>query len=225
MLVGNSPRIAASLFAQGYTIPAVIANELQTPANYLHRSALVELGLVLFLVTVVVNVLARLLIHNVGKPRSKGRGLSFWRRPAPSANGRAEAPLPTGPAPDGTAPERTTPLVSGLHNPWAQPVDRFMTWALGACLVLILVPLFHILFYIAVQGLGKIPINIGMLGADYPGYYPLADDPALAQLMARAAHDRRFYQSLKKAMLARRKLFAPAAERASLMRVVREVLH
>jgi glycosyltransferase involved in cell wall biosynthesis len=67
--------------------------------------------------------------------------------------------------------------------------------------------------------------NIGMLGADYPGYYPLADDPALARLLAEAAHDRRFYQRLKSALRARRKLFAPAAERASLARVVREVLH
>jgi putative glycosyltransferase (TIGR04348 family) len=67
--------------------------------------------------------------------------------------------------------------------------------------------------------------NIGMLGADYPGYYPLADDPALARLLAAAAHDRRFYQRLESALRSRRKLFAPAAERASLIRVVREVLH
>jgi putative glycosyltransferase (TIGR04348 family) len=67
--------------------------------------------------------------------------------------------------------------------------------------------------------------NIGMLGADYPGYYPLADDAALAALLVEAAHDRRFYQRLKSALRARRKLFAPAAERASLVRVVREVLH
>jgi len=67
--------------------------------------------------------------------------------------------------------------------------------------------------------------NIGMLGADYPGYYPLADDPALARLLAATAHDRRFYQRLKSALRARRKLFAPRAEHASLARVVREVLH
>ena len=67
--------------------------------------------------------------------------------------------------------------------------------------------------------------NIGMLGADYPGYFPLADDAALAALLARAASDRRFYRSLKGALRARRKLFAPAAERAALVCVVREVLH
>jgi putative glycosyltransferase (TIGR04348 family) len=67
--------------------------------------------------------------------------------------------------------------------------------------------------------------NIGMLGADYPGYYPVADDAALSGLLAQAAHDRRFHQRLKSALRSRRKLFAPAAERASLVRVVREVLH
>jgi putative glycosyltransferase (TIGR04348 family) len=67
--------------------------------------------------------------------------------------------------------------------------------------------------------------NIGMLGAEYPGYYPLADDVALAQLIARAAAERNFYRQLKTALRARRQLFAPAAERAALVGVVREVLH
>jgi glycosyltransferase involved in cell wall biosynthesis len=67
--------------------------------------------------------------------------------------------------------------------------------------------------------------NIGMLGAEYPGYFPLADDVALAKLLERAASDAKFYRALKSALRARRKLFAPAAERASLAAVVREVLH
>jgi putative glycosyltransferase (TIGR04348 family) len=67
--------------------------------------------------------------------------------------------------------------------------------------------------------------NIGMLGQDYPGYYPLADDAALAALMSRAMSDRKFYRQLKTAVRERRGLFAPAAERAALVRVVREVLH
>ena len=67
--------------------------------------------------------------------------------------------------------------------------------------------------------------NIGMLGAGYPGYFPLGDDRALAELLERAASDARFYRRLKSALRARRRLFAPAAERASLARVVREVLH
>jgi putative glycosyltransferase (TIGR04348 family) len=71
----------------------------------------------------------------------------------------------------------------------------------------------------------KVSGNVGMLGADYPAYYPLADDAALADLLQRAAQDGKFYASLKKALRKRRKLFAPAAERAALARVVREALH
>jgi putative glycosyltransferase (TIGR04348 family) len=71
----------------------------------------------------------------------------------------------------------------------------------------------------------RVPGNLGMLGARYPGYYPLADDEALAQLLSKAAGEPAFYRSLKSELRARRKLFAPAAERAALAKVVSEVLH
>ena len=67
--------------------------------------------------------------------------------------------------------------------------------------------------------------NIGMLGGDYPGYFPVTDDAALANLLERAAGEPKYYRQLKSALRARRKLFAPAAERAALLRVLREVLH
>ena len=70
----------------------------------------------------------------------------------------------------------------------------------------------------------RMPGNIGMLGERYPGYYPVADDAALAELIARAARDAKFYRRLERALAARRKLFAPAAERTALVRVVREAL-
>ena len=66
--------------------------------------------------------------------------------------------------------------------------------------------------------------NIGMLGRDYPAYYPVADHAALARLLAQAKHDAAFYRRLKKALRARRALFAPAAERRALLGVVRELL-
>jgi putative glycosyltransferase (TIGR04348 family) len=70
----------------------------------------------------------------------------------------------------------------------------------------------------------RMPGNIGMLGERYPGYYPVADDAALAQLIARAKNNAKFYRQLQRALRARGKLFAPAAERAALMRVVRDAL-
>ena len=62
MVIGNTPQIAKSLFAPGYTIAAVIANEFTEATGSLYLSALIELGLVLFGITIVINGLARLLI-------------------------------------------------------------------------------------------------------------------------------------------------------------------
>ena len=62
MVIGNAPKIAASLFSPGYSIAAVIANEFAEASGDMHRSALIELGLVLFLITFILNGCARLLI-------------------------------------------------------------------------------------------------------------------------------------------------------------------
>ena len=62
MVIGNDPTIHASLFAPGYTIAAVIANEFTEATGNTYLSALVELGLVLFALTIVINGLAQLLI-------------------------------------------------------------------------------------------------------------------------------------------------------------------
>jgi phosphate transport system permease protein len=62
MVVGNNPKISASLLAPGYSIAAVIANEFTEATGDLYLSALIELGLVLFALTIVLNGLARLLI-------------------------------------------------------------------------------------------------------------------------------------------------------------------
>jgi phosphate transport system permease protein len=68
MVIGNRPEIAASLFAPGYTMASVLANEFTEATSDLYVSALVEVGLLLLLVTVVVNGLARLLVWSVGGP-------------------------------------------------------------------------------------------------------------------------------------------------------------
>lgn len=70
MLIGNRNEISASLFAPGYTMAAVIANEFTEAVGDLHLSALAYVALVLFAVTVLVNASARLLIWRV----SRGRG-------------------------------------------------------------------------------------------------------------------------------------------------------
>src|SRR5205807_2376533 len=73
MVIGNNPKIAASLFSPGYSIAAVLANEFSEATGNLYLSALIELGLVLFLLTFVLNGLARLLIVLT---TSRGSGVS-----------------------------------------------------------------------------------------------------------------------------------------------------
>jgi phosphate transport system permease protein len=70
MVIGNRPEIAKSLFAPGYTMASVLANEFSEATGDLYLSALVEIGLALFLVTIVVNALARLMVWSVtrGQP-------------------------------------------------------------------------------------------------------------------------------------------------------------
>jgi glycosyltransferase involved in cell wall biosynthesis len=64
-----------------------------------------------------------------------------------------------------------------------------------------------------------------MLGRGYPGYYPLADERALARLIARAADEPAYYRRLERALRARAPLFAPSAERAAVLKVLREAMH
>jgi len=67
MVIGNDPKIKASLFAPGYSIAAVIANEFTEATGKLYTSALIELGLVLFALTIVINGLARLMLVGADK--------------------------------------------------------------------------------------------------------------------------------------------------------------
>jgi phosphate transport system permease protein len=62
MVIGNTPKVAASLFAPGYSIAAVIANEFTEATGDLYLQSLIALGLVLFLLTFILNGLARILI-------------------------------------------------------------------------------------------------------------------------------------------------------------------
>jgi phosphate transport system permease protein len=72
MVIGNRPEIAASLFAPGYTMASVLANEFTEATSDLYVSALVEIGLLLLVVTVLVNGLARVLVWTVGAAPARG---------------------------------------------------------------------------------------------------------------------------------------------------------
>ncbi len=69
MVIGNRQEIAASLFAPGYTLASVIANQFAEATGNLQLSALMAAGFVLFLVTVIVNAGARWLVWRTGRVR------------------------------------------------------------------------------------------------------------------------------------------------------------
>ena len=66
MVIGNRPEISACLFNPAYTLASLIANEFTEATYDLYVSVLIELGLVLFGVTLLLNALARLLVSRVG---------------------------------------------------------------------------------------------------------------------------------------------------------------
>jgi phosphate transport system permease protein len=73
MVIGNTPQVILSLFAPQYTMAAVIANEFAEATSPLHTDALVEIGLVLFTITLVVNAASRVLIWSMTRERSTPR--------------------------------------------------------------------------------------------------------------------------------------------------------
>lgn len=160
MLIGNRSYVPWPLwnwtpFDLGNSIASVIANEFTEATYDLYLSALAELGLVLLLVSVVVNSLARLLIRWVslnrsGPPPRNGR-LAFWKRqdlgPSPLASlSDLTAGLPTSPVP------RRSPLSSKK----ARWVNRLMTGVLCLGLVVTVGPLFLILGQLVYEGIGSL---------------------------------------------------------------------
>jgi phosphate transport system permease protein len=85
MVIGNSPRINVSLYAPQHTMAAVIANEFTEADTDIYLNALIEIGLVLFVITLVINALSRLLIWSVtreAKVREKKAALPAVAEPA-----------------------------------------------------------------------------------------------------------------------------------------------
>jgi phosphate transport system permease protein len=84
MVIGNSPQVSWSLYAPQYTMSAVLANEFAEAAEDLYLHALVEIGLVLFAITLIINVISRTFIWSMGTGvrRPKLLRLGAVRKPA-----------------------------------------------------------------------------------------------------------------------------------------------
>jgi phosphate transport system permease protein len=160
MLIGNATEIHLSPFQPGNSIASQIANQYGESKNdVLYESVLIYLALVLLLVTAIVNTLARILLWRMGRPRKK-RSWFFWL-PWSQKQEPISVPAPVAP--------QERPAAS--HRSWW--VDRLMTGLLGLCLAATLGPLFLILGYLLLQGIGslswdffvKLPIDGGMSNA------------------------------------------------------------
>jgi phosphate transport system permease protein len=76
MVIGNTPQISTSLYAPQYTMAAVLANEFTEAAGQLYIDSLIEIGLVLFVITLIVNTISRAFIWSLGRqtrPRARKR--------------------------------------------------------------------------------------------------------------------------------------------------------
>jgi phosphate transport system permease protein len=75
MVIGNNPQISTSLFEPGYTMASVIANEFTEATSNLYLSSLIEIALLLFVLTIILNSFARLVVWSVTKKYVKGATL------------------------------------------------------------------------------------------------------------------------------------------------------
>ncbi len=145
MLIGKDPQMPRSVLDTGDSIASAIANNFPNAELDIERSVLVEMGLVLLLVTVIVNALARWLIWRVGKVRPGSAGLRQRFKGKPP-----ETAAPAGPSPrERLAPAKQT----------ARWVNHLMTGVLGLALVATVGPLFLILGYLIYRGAGALSWN------------------------------------------------------------------
>jgi phosphate transport system permease protein len=148
MLVGSDDQaLSLSPLGQGASIASQIADKFMG-SSYLQKAVLVELGLVLLLVTVVINSVARLLIWRVQAGGGRSGNFVGWLR-----WGRHPA---TETVPASVPPQPAPPLPA---NPLAAWTNRIMTGVLGLCTVVTLGPLFLILGYITWMGVSHLDLT------------------------------------------------------------------
>ncbi|MGD9695125.1 MAG: phosphate ABC transporter permease subunit PstC [Thermoleophilia bacterium] len=157
LLLGNTPNIWGSLLGPGATMASAIALEFASATSGLHASALCGLAVVLFMLSLVINVLARILVSRGGRgpgPLRRALGGRAPRRAEPAAAAPEPPPAPAPPAPGDAAPPRV---------PRGRRVRSGIAAGLVyAALAISLVPLGFIL--------GEI-VSGGIAAAAHPGFY------------------------------------------------------
>ena len=169
ILVGDAPVLGKHLFGQGYSLAAAIANEFGE-AQELHRSALFAAGLVLFVLTLLVNITARLLVMRAERStKPKRTAADFAETNAPLGAGWAHEPLPHNRLP-GCLPygwrQGKLRMSASAHtldrfavSARRRRKDRFARGSVVAATVIALVPLVLIVYYLLSKGLGSWSID------------------------------------------------------------------
>jgi phosphate transport system permease protein len=67
MVIGNSIQVSPSILRPGYTMSSLIANEFAEAVSKLHTEALIEIGLILFVMTLILNLLARYFVWRIAR--------------------------------------------------------------------------------------------------------------------------------------------------------------
>jgi phosphate transport system permease protein len=140
MLIGNTPVVEMLPFGRGYTIPSLLAQKLPSSSSFMEDAALIELSLLLFVLTILMNSLARSLIWRVGQARFSVFGLRFSDRDKWRGHGTNMVP----------SCENRKRFLTPFF------VNYFMNGVMALCLVITCVPLFLILGYIAYRGFGSV---------------------------------------------------------------------
>jgi phosphate ABC transporter permease protein PstC/phosphate ABC transporter permease subunit PstA len=170
LVIGNSPTLGKSIFSQGYTLASVIANEFGEAASTpVHRSALFAAGLALFVLTLLVNVIARRYVTRANRLGSTGGKVRGRRKvaaasadpaPQPSLTSAAATSAPSSserqPTPEqppesgtGTTRHQTLPTI----NAGRRLTDRAMRGILAALTAVALVPLVLVIYFLLHKGL------------------------------------------------------------------------
>jgi phosphate transport system permease protein len=157
MVIGNGEYLKFGIDAKGDSIPSLIAGQLhETSAATLDkRAVLIALGLILLVITLVMNVSARLLVRWMAKPRARrGRAVSVTENP--------DHQPPPAPAAQAVSARKRASLA-----------DRVMTNVLWACQLLTVIPLFLILGYITYKGAGHVNVTFftNLPNQQPPGLY------------------------------------------------------
>lgn len=148
MVIGNNPQLATGLFEPGYTLPSILANNFGEASGTLY-AALLELGLILLVITLAVNIFARLILNRSSAPRARPR-----RALTPGAIlGRVGTGAPTTPAPREPAPATARGGKRFLTSPAARKrLDAVYASLCHVAAALAVIPLLLVLYYVASRG-------------------------------------------------------------------------